>query len=70
VSDQLNLFPLRVRRDFGLPGWPKHPSAGKRAEIRGPLRLADGRELPEFARVWVDDGYGERNMALDDLEHA
>jgi hypothetical protein len=23
-----------------------------------------------FARVWVDDGYGERNMALDDLEHA
>lgn len=68
MTNQAALFHYRVRTDFGMPAWPKHPSAGKRAEIRGPMRLHDGRTMPGHALVWVSDGYGERHMSIDDIE--
>mgnify|MGYP001258125111 CR=1 FL=1 len=64
---QMDLFPMHVRPDFGMPSWPKHPSAGQPARIVGPGTLLEGRHIAGFVDADVEDGYGIRTMHLKDL---
>ena len=59
--------PARIRDDFGMPMWPKHPSAGKKGLVVGPAKLHDGRVLSFALAIRIHGETMDRIIHKDDL---
>lgn len=59
---------VRIRDDFGMPGWPHHPSAGKKCVVTGPAKLHDGRVLSFALAIRIKGETMDRIMHKNDLK--